>query len=422
MDGLSLLGLVCEQELQEEDTFIDVKRLKQEQSVNKLRVKDEFRIVTPMEETEYCDKVPEDELTEVLGVDPTIKDEPCEEDVIYIEEPEENEEKFFERSLRTLEKSSRAVSRHLSLENTGNFTYKIFENQFCKYSTFTGWHLQRSCGMMKINVKFQKLNMLYGSLIVRAVLVRKEDTYRHFGVDVICDNHKKDVGVESTDHVLHPASGMETSSFFDSNGERSSLCFMVGMAKPDGSLEATIGLKSMCNDSCSTCSDPTFKQTESSRDLLMVLTLESPDRSVILARRSIVIWPKAIVRPKDLNKPERRRPKGGAAKLLKKKEWIDKMKTANAAVPPSQQASAPSTSRVISQYTTPQQAPVPISIGDSSEKKFNLIMKIQTKNSIPTKQDILSSSVNFVIKNAKSSGYSKQDFMRLVSETWDICD
>jgi len=419
MDGLSLLGLVCEQELQEEDTFIDVKRLKQEQNVNKLRVKDEFRIIEPMEENEYCERVPDDELTDVLGVDPTIKNEPCEDDVIYIEESEENEEKFFERSLRTLEKSSKAVSRHLSLENTGNFTYKIFENQFCKYSTFTGWHLQRSCGMMKINVKFQKLNMLYGSLIVRAVLVRKEDTYRHFGVDVICDNHKKDVGVESSDHVLHPASGMEGSSYFDRNGERNSLCFMVGMAKPDGSLEATIGLKSMCNDSCSTCADPTFKQTESSRDLLMVLTLESPDRSVILARRSIVIWPKAIVRPKDLNKPERRRPKGGAAKLLKKKEWIDKMKTANAVIP--SQASTSSTSRVVSQYT-PQQAPVPISVGDTSEKKFNLIMKIQTKNSIPTKQDILSSSINFVIKNAKSSGYSKQDFMRLVSETWDICD
>ena len=63
--------------------------------------------------------------------------------------------------------------------------------------------------------------MLYGSLIVRAVLVRKEDTYRHFGVDVICENHKNDVGVESTDHVLHPASGMEASSYFDSDsGER----------------------------------------------------------------------------------------------------------------------------------------------------------------------------------------------------------
>ena len=399
-----------------------MKRLKQEQHVNKLRVKDEFRLIEPMEERDYCEQVPDDELKEVLGVDPTIKNEPCDDDVIYIEE--ENEEKFFERSLRTLEKSSKAVSRHLSVENTGNFTYKIFENQFCKYSTFTGWHLQRSCGMMKINVKFQKLNMLYGSLIVRAVLVRKEDTYRHFGVDVICENHKRDIGVESTDHVLHPASGMETSSYFDSNGERSSLCFMVGMAKPDGSLEATIGLKSMCNDSCSTCSDPTFKQTESSRDLLMVLTLESPDRNVILARRSIVIWPKAIVRPKDLNKPERRRPKGGAAKLLKKKEWIDKMKTANAVIPSQAQASTSSTSRIVSQVTTPP-APLPISVGavgDTSEKKFNLIMKIQTKNSIPTKQDILTSSINFVIKNAKSSGYSKQDFMRLITETWDVCD
>ena len=172
MDGLSLLGLVCEQELQEEDTFIDVKRLKQEQNVNKLRVKDEFRIIEPMEETEYCERVPDDELTDVLGVDPTIKNEPCEDDVIYIEEPEENEEKFFERSLRTLEKSSKAVSRHLSLENTGNFTYKIFENQFCKYSTFTGWHLQRSCGMMKINVKFQKLNMLYILAVAHVAMVR----------------------------------------------------------------------------------------------------------------------------------------------------------------------------------------------------------------------------------------------------------
>ena len=417
MDGLSLLGLVCEQELQDEDTFIDVKNSKQEQQVNKLRVKDEFRFTNSMEENKYCERVPEDELTDVLGLDPSsdiIKSEPFTNEVIVVEEPN-NEEKFFEMNLRMMEKSSKAVSRHLSIENTGNFTYKIYENQFCKYSTFTGWHLQRSCGMMKINVKFQKLNMLYGSLIVRAVLVRKEDTYRHFGVDVICENHRNDVGVESTDHVLHPASGMEASSYFDSDsGERHSLCFLVGMAKPDGSLEATIGLKSMCNDSCSTCADPTFKQTESSRDLLLVLTLESQDRNVILARRSVIIWPKAIVRPKDLNKPERRRPKGGAAKLLKKKEWIDKMKTVNV-------LSSPSTSRSQSHY--PTLAPPPLSGGGGeSEKKYNLIMRIQTTNNVPTKHDIFSSSINFVIKNAKTSKYSKEDFMRLMSETWDICD
>ena len=160
MDGLSLLGLVCEQELQDEDTFIDVKNLKQEQQVNKLRVKDEFRFTNSMEENKYCERVPEDELTDVLGVDPSsdiIKSEPFTNEVIVVEEPN-NEEKFFEMNLRMMEKSSKAVSRHLSIENTGNFTYKIYENQFCKYSTFTGWHLQRSCGMMKINVKFQKLN------------------------------------------------------------------------------------------------------------------------------------------------------------------------------------------------------------------------------------------------------------------------
>ena len=65
MDDLSLLGLVCEQELQEEDTFIAVKRLKQEQNVNKLRVKDEFRIIEPMEETDYCERVPDNELTTI---------------------------------------------------------------------------------------------------------------------------------------------------------------------------------------------------------------------------------------------------------------------------------------------------------------------------------------------------------------------
>ena len=80
-----------------------MKRLKQEQNVNKLRVKDEFRIIEPMEETDYCERVPDNELT-------TIKNEPCEDDIIYIEEPEENEEKFFESSLCTLKKSSKDAS------------------------------------------------------------------------------------------------------------------------------------------------------------------------------------------------------------------------------------------------------------------------------------------------------------------------
>ena len=349
MDGLALLALACQQEIQEEDTFIDVKRL--EQGVNKLvdnvRVIEEdpqttttatsdetlqtvggeastnnddvtnigeqedgqsvvpqqqqqqqqqqpppppiitsppseIRTIGSMEETEHCERMSETKSTieaEELEVDPpSIKNEVCEDDVIYIGEIKEDEEKFFERSIRTLEKSSRAISRHLSVENRGHFPFKIFANQFCKYSTFTGWHLTRSRGMMKINVKFQNLNTLFGPLIVRALLVRKDSSYRHFGVDIICEKHKRDVGVMSINHVLHPAPGMEFAIYFDSNGERNSLCFDIGKPKPDGSLEATIALKSMCNDTCFTCADPSFKQTENSRDLLLVLTLESPDR------------------------------------------------------------------------------------------------------------------------------------------------
>ena len=278
MDGLSLLALACQQEIQEEDTFIDVKRL--EQGVNKLMDKD--GTIDSMKETEHCERMSETKSTteaEELEVNPPIiKNEACGDDVIYIGETKEDEEKFFQRCLRSLEKSSRATSRHLSVENRGNFPFKIFVNQFCKYSTFTGWHLQRSRGMMKINVKFQNLNTLYGPLIVRALLVRKESSYRHFGVDIICEKHKRDVGVMSIDHVLHPAPGMEFASYFDSYGERNSLCFEIGKPKLNGSLEATIALKSMCNDTCFTCADPSFKQTENSRDLLLVLTLESPDR------------------------------------------------------------------------------------------------------------------------------------------------
>merc|ERR1712168_1279232 len=112
--------------------------------------------------------------------------------------------------------------------------------------------------------------------------------------------------------------------YFDKNGQRNSLCFRLGKPDITGHLEATIGLKVMCNDSRSTCDDPTFKPTESSRDLLLLLTLETTEFGVILSRRSITIWPKAVVRPKDLNKPERRKPKGGAAKLNKIKEMMEK--------------------------------------------------------------------------------------------------
>ena len=124
---------------------------------------------------------------------------------------------------------------------------------------------------------------------------------------------------------------------------------------------------------------------------------------MILARRCIAIWPKASLALKHLIKPERRLPKGAAAfKLMKNRGPID-------------------FSPLFTQHPSPHEVQAAVSIGDSSDKKFNLVMKIQiqTKNNIPTRQDILNSSINFMLKNIKSSNHSKKDFMGLVSEFWD---
>ena len=378
MDGLSLLGLVCESKLQEKvepsEDVID----------NLPMVKVEHMIYDDIAEEE------EENIKEDLTL---VKKEVLEtdEDVVLIQSSERISESF--------EKSSQAVSTHLNIKDFGNFRYKIFENQLCKYSKYTGWHLQRSSGMMKIKLDFEKLKFGQDSLIVRALLVRKDETYRHYGVDRICENHRNEVGIGSRDHVLHPAGWLDGTWYFDKNGQRNSLCFKLGKPDISGHLQSTIGLKIMCNDSCSTCDDPTFKPTESSRDLLLLLTLETTELGRILSRRSILIWPKAVVRPKDLNKPERRKPKGGAAKLNKKKEMILKMNE-NKSVSPGQSVLVKKDS-------------------SSEQKKVNLIVPIETSSSNVTKMDIVNSSLDFTVRNARSLGISKADLLLMVEESFD---
>eukprot|EP00090_Calanus_glacialis_P007056 TRINITY_DN15519_c0_g1_i5.p1 TRINITY_DN15519_c0_g1~~TRINITY_DN15519_c0_g1_i5.p1 ORF type:complete len:144 (+),score=19.04 TRINITY_DN15519_c0_g1_i5:479-910(+) len=75
----------------------------------------------------------------------------------------------------------------------------------------------------------------------------------------------------------------------------------------------------MCNDSCINSSlSHVFKNAESARDLFLVQTLEMESRGVItvLARSKVSVWPKASVCERDLQKTERRKPKGAAAQKL----------------------------------------------------------------------------------------------------------
>ena len=204
---------------------------------------------------------------------------------------------------------------------------------------------------------------------------------------------------------------------------------MIGSPHPEtGDLEETIGLKCICNDSCSTCDDQTFKQTESSRDLLLVLTLESLEYGIILARRNFGVWPKAVVRPKDLNKLERRKPKGGAAKLNKMREALELERQGIAAA-----AQAP----------VPVAAPLPkmkVPFGNgqvfkiapkfpvltsrvpsasiSGRQTFNILLPVESKNGIPTTQELMDTTIGLAIKNARTLGITKQEFIKRMEERW----
>ena len=322
MDGLSLLGLVCEKEKQ----ILKVEegndnRTEHQYSKTEFYTEKHSNKYTKNRDQEF--KVKEEEIIEInsIGIE-FVNDEfdnytsniSFKQDIS--EEDSDDIKVTYDPKSTIYEKSTQAVATHLNINDFGHFVYKIQENQLCKYSKYTGWHLQRTTGMMKIKLTFNNIK-LRGPLMVRAVLVRKNITYRHIGVDRICENHRKEVSLDTKEHVLQAATGLEGMWFFGETGPRKSVCFNIGSSNATGFVEEIIGIKCICNDSCSTCDDDSFKQTESSRDLMLVLTLESKDFGMILSRRSIGIWPKAVVRPKDLNKPERRKPKGGSAKLNK---------------------------------------------------------------------------------------------------------
>jgi len=427
MDGLSLLGLVCEKEKQllkqeegkhhssehqysktehhienitDVDLDLDEIKVKEEEGIIKLDVDVVSR------EYDSCSNI---SIKEDISEDADDSDDI---QVMTCSDPKST----------TYEKSSNAVATHLNISDFGQFIYKIQENQLCKYSKYTGWHLQRATGMMKIKLTFRNIK-LKGPLMVRAVLVRKDVTYRHFGVDRICENHRKEVSLDTKLHVLQAAPGLEGMWYFGETGPRKSVCFNIGPPDINGFVEETIGLKCICNDSCSTCDDQSFKQTESSRDLLLVLTLESKDFGMILARRSITIWPKAVVRPKDLNKPERRKPKGGAAKLNKIREMLEKPKTCDQ--PPSNSSlevnslnkkivNTQSNKEIVRlapklNFFAPSRT-----INPSAEHKFNILLQVESKNGLPTTAEILESTLGYAIKNARTLGLSKSEFLEKI--------
>lgn len=208
-----------------------------------------------------------------------------------------------------------ALSPYLNTMDLGRFKFHIKENSHCQYSPYTGWHLQRGSGMMIASLTFEDIE-IRENMIVRAVLVREDEAYKHFLVDRVCSTHSVVDDPVGNENVLQPTPGQDGIWFYSTEGPRNSLCFDVGRPDLTGLLCCTIGIRSVCSDTCNTSKDRFFDSKQRSRNLLMVLTLEERDTYSILARRSLRIWPKAVVRASDIERKTRRLPKGAASRKL----------------------------------------------------------------------------------------------------------
>ena len=338
------------------------------------------------------------------------------------------------------EKSSEGIATHLNTFDFGNLQYKIEQNQRCRFSKYTGWHLQSSTGLMTIKLTFKDLpTRPPGPLLVRAVLVRKNKTYRHYGVDQICKKHRKEVPTENWENVLQAAPGLEGRWKYGAKGPRSSICFNIGNPNQEsGHLEETIRLKCICNDTCRTCDDKTFKHTESSRDLLLVLTLETIEYGVILARRSFGVWPKAVVNPRELDKPERRKPKGGAAQLNKRKEKLERergnqlkaIKIKNTIKSPSTSSNLPKVKKENTHQLTFDNEPfkrtskittIPDKLLDPSRKQTcNILLPVESKHEVPTIPELMDSTIDEAIRIARKLSLNNVEFITRIEERWSV--
>ena len=81
----------------------------------------------------------------------------------------------------------------------------------------------------------------------------------------------------------------------------------------------------MCSDTCWTTNDPQYRGKEASRDLFLMLTVETQGR--VCGRKLVSIWPKAVVRKFDLQRVTRRREKGGNEQRTRMKNSRKEMKT-----------------------------------------------------------------------------------------------
>ena len=58
-------------------------------------------------------------------------------------------------------------------------------------------------------------------------------------------------------------------------------------------------------------------------------------------------------------------------------------------------------------------------LNPSAEHKFNILLQVDSKNGIPTTAEIMESTIGYAIKNAKTLGLTKSEFLEKIESKFD---
>lgn len=238
-------------------------------------------------------------------------------EVIKKEDPDSCENPY--SSITYREDNNSATSLDPNTFEFGDLSYHVLETKYVRKSTATGFHIQRMNGNMSITLTAPSSNFQVcsdiGPFYIRALLVRKHEEYKHDVINTVCDKHTNQTDPQLAEHVMQTVNDKKD-HWYDNQGTRKSICFWVTPVE-DEICSRNINLRFICSSTCQITRD-LDACPERSREMFMILTLESASSNEIIARRKVDIWVKAAICLRDLNKLTRMESKGAAAQYLLK--------------------------------------------------------------------------------------------------------
>ena len=216
-----------------------------------------------------------------------------------------------------------SVLPEMPYEDIGNMDVIVSSiNKNCVLSNCGFWQVKTGDGILGVSSVFRDVEIGHKSYFLRALLARTHDEYRHVGITSPCASHFNTL-VNNRFHVLQIHDHFKGTHYFRDHLHRPSILIPINSPK-NGTINTDyIPFRVVCHSSCSTSVDRSFKNTDKSHIISLMLTLEVQSSINqcgldVIGRRSVKIWSKKVINPRDLSRAIRLEAKGGQALKLKR--------------------------------------------------------------------------------------------------------